>query len=182
MKKPLIIDRPDLQDWQQKAVYGALTAVFWAIWVFLWLPLITLAGWLFFGYRFQIEMFQFNGYERFVNVLVVYAIVIGVMTGGLMLWALYNNIRFRGVDRRKLTAAPSNTEMGTWAKHPATLLTQWQECSVVTVHHDKDGNIELVEPALNARNFSAVGSTVSVAPVAGARPKLVSVNGTDPAK
>jgi biofilm PGA synthesis protein PgaD len=182
MKKPLIIERPDLQDWRQKAMYGALTAVFWAIWVFLWLPLITLVGWLFFGYRFQVEMFQFNGYERFLNVLVVYAIVIGVMTGGLMLWALYNNIRFRGSDRRKLTAAPSNVEMGQWAKHPATLLTQWQECSVVTVHHDKEGNIALVEPALNARNFSAVGNTVSVAATPGARPKLVSVNGTDSAK
>ena len=156
MKQPLIIERPDLQSWRQKALYGTLTVLFWVLWVFLWLPLITLAGWLFFGYRFQVEMIQLNGYERFLNVLVVYAIVICAMGGGLIIWALYNHFRFRGSDRRKTTSAPSNAEMGDWAKQPASLLAQWQDCSVVVVHHDKDGNIDRVEPALNARNISAV--------------------------
>ncbi|MDB5850870.1 MAG: poly-beta,6-N-acetyl-D-glucosamine biosynthesis protein PgaD [Rhodoferax sp.] len=165
MKRPLIIERPDLQDWQQKAVFGALTAVFWVIWVFLWMPLITLIGWFFFGYQFHLEMVELNGYARFLNVLVVYAIVIGSMGGGLMLWALYNDIRFRGIDRRKTISAPSTDEMGDWAKHPASLLAQWQNCAVVTVHHNPDGSIESVVPALNARNISAVANQAQQRPV-----------------
>ncbi|APW36910.1 poly-beta-1,6-N-acetyl-D-glucosamine biosynthesis protein PgaD [Rhodoferax koreense] len=155
MKTPLIIERPDLQAWQQKALFSALTAAFWIAWVFLWLPLVTLGGWLFFGYQFRFHMVELNGYARFLNVLMVYAIVIAVMGGALMLWAVYNHIRFRGVDRRKETPPPTDHEMGDWARHPVEVMAQWREFSVMTVHHDAQGSICRVEPALNLRNIEA---------------------------
>ena len=155
MKKPLIIERPDLQAWQQKAVFGALTAAFWVAWVFLWLPLITLLGWLFFGQRFRLHMIELNGYQHFLNVLAAYALVIAAMSGGLILWAMYNHFRFRGVDRRKEVSAPSNAEMGHWAQHPESVVARWREYAVMTVHHDPKGGIERVDYALNPRNFPA---------------------------
>lgn len=161
MKKPLIIDRPDLQAWQQKALFGALTAAFWVVWVFLWLPLITLLGWLFFGYQFRFHMIELNGYPRFMSVLSVYLIVIAVMGGALMIWATYNHLRFRGIDRRKQTPAPTETEIGKWANHPAEVMAQWRECAVMTVHHDAQGGIDRVEPKLNLRNIEAASKSAN---------------------
>lgn len=148
MTTQLIIERPELQAWQQKAVFGVLTAAFWVAWFFLWLPLITLIGWFFFGYQFHFYMIKLEGYAEFLNVLAIYALVIVGMGGSLILWAMYNHARFRGMDRRKHAPTPSNAEIGAWAKQPAHVITHWQNCNVVTVHHDEKGAIERVEPAM----------------------------------
>lgn len=146
MKSPLIIERPDLQVWQQKAMFGALTAVFWAVWVFLWMPLITLLIWLFFGQRFQLHMFELNGYRAFMGLLAIYSLVIGTMGGGLLLWATYNHYRFRGIDRRRNMAVPSATAMGAYIKHPSTAIDAWRSYPIMTVDHDQHGGIVKVEP------------------------------------
>jgi len=146
MRNPLIIDRPDLQAWQQKAVFGALTAVFWAAWVFLWLPLVTLIGWVFFGYQFQFHMIQLDGYEGFLNLLAVYALVIVAMGGALIAWAKYNHLRFRGVDRRRGFVPPSLDELAAMHMVSAATVAQWRTYSVMTVSHDDNGAITLVVP------------------------------------
>lgn len=144
MKNPLIIDRPDLQAWQQKALFGALTAMFWMIWLFLWLPLVTLAAWVFFGYRFQFHMLELAGYEGFLNLVAVYGLVILTMGGALILWAKINHLRFRGVDRRKQFPSPTVEDLA--AQHHVTTasLAQWQNYQVMTVYHDEHGAITRV--------------------------------------
>ncbi len=144
MKNPLIIDRPDLQAWQQKAVFGALTAAFWVVWIFLWLPLVTLLGWLFFGYQFQFYFLRLDGYEDFLKTLAIYAIVILAMSTTLIGWAKYNHFRFRGVDRRKGFVSPSIEELASLHKQSVTTIKQWQSCAVMTVHHDELGAIKEV--------------------------------------
>jgi biofilm PGA synthesis protein PgaD len=148
MKSPLIIDRPDLQVWQQKAMFGALTALFWVLWIFLWMPLITLVAWLFFGQRFQLYMFELDGYKTFMGLLAVYCLVIGIMGGALLLWAVYNHLRFRGIDRRREMDAPSATAMGDLINHPSTAIDSWRNYAIVTVHHDAQGGIQEVVPTL----------------------------------
>lgn len=146
MKTPLIIERPDLQAWQQKAVFGVMTAVFWVAWFYLWLPLVTLFGWLFFGYQFQFHMIRLEGYEGFLNLLAVYALVIIGMGGALIGWAIYNDFRFRGMDRRKPSAPPSDPQLGEFLDHPALFFEQWRSYGIVTVHHDSQGRIVRVDP------------------------------------
>lgn len=141
MKNPLIIDRPDLQAWQQKAVFGALTAVFWMIWVLLWLPLVTLVAWVFFGYQFQFHMLQLAGYEGFLNLLTIYGLVILTMGGGLILWAKINHLRFRGVDRRKQFPSPGVEDLAALHQVSTTSLAQWRNYKVMTVYHDQHGAI-----------------------------------------
>jgi len=154
MKSPLIIDRPDLQAWQQKAMFGALTAMFWMVWVFLWMPLITLLAWLFFGQRFQLHMFELDGYKTFMGLLAVYCLVICTMGGGLLLWAAYNYHRFRGIDRRRNTDVPSVSTLGDFIQHPSTEIDAWRSYSIMTVDHDIHGGIIQVRPLplLQAKN------------------------------
>lgn len=159
MTNPLIIDRPDLQAWQQKALFGALTAIFWAVWVFLWLPLVTLLGWLFFGYRFQFHMIELDGYEGFLELLAIYAVVILFMGGGLIAWAKYNHWRFRGTDRRKGYGVPTTAQLAAYYAVSTDTLAQWQNVSVMTVYHDAHGAITRVVP--NATDVPSTTATSS---------------------
>ena len=168
MKSPLIIDRPDLQAWQQKAMFGAITAAFWLAWVVLWLPLITLLGWLFFGQRFQLQMIDMDGYKAFVNLLSIYCVVVGVMGGALILWATYNHLRFRGIDRRREVDAPTATAMGELINHPGDAIHTWRNYAIVTVHHDAQGGIQNVVPTL-------LQTTSPLAPPAGPELKTQSL-------
>ena len=145
MKNPLNIDRPDLQAWQQKAVFGALTATFWLIWLLLWLPLITLLAWIFFGYQFQIKFIDRDGYIDLLPLIKIYALVVLIMGGSLMVWAKYNHLRFRGEDRRKGFSVPTIDELSVFYQQPVATVEQWRRCSVMTVHHDDKGAIQQVE-------------------------------------
>ena len=147
MKNPLIIDRPDLQGWQQKAIFGALTATFWFIWFLLWLPLITLLAWLFFGYQFQFQFVDREGYLGFLAMLTTYATVVLIMGGSLIVWAKYNHLRFRGKDRRKGFVVSTIDELAVLYAQPVATIERWQACAVMTVHHDEKGAIQRVEPA-----------------------------------
>lgn len=142
---PLIIDRPDLQTGGQRALFHVLTAAFWLLWVVLWLPLITLLGWAFFGYQFHFHMIRLDGYVGFLSVLGAYALVIVVMSGSLLLWAKYNHLRFRGTDRRKDIAPPTVDEMAQLHQQPAMEIERWQDLRIVTVHHLPDGRIKRIE-------------------------------------
>lgn len=142
---PLIIERPDLQSGNQRAVFGVLTAVFWLLWVVLWLPLITVFGWVFFGYQFKFHMIDMEGYTGFLGVLGMYALVIVLLGGGLMAWAKYNHLRFRGVDRRKGFAPPTPADLAAIHGRQPEEVAHWQQMNIVTVHHDGQGRIERVE-------------------------------------
>lgn len=146
MKTPLIIDRPDLQPWQQKAVFSVATVAFWLLWFWLWLPLVTLAGWLFFGNRFGLHMIALDGYKGFLGTLAVYGVVILCMGGSLLLWAKYNHLRFRDLERRKSAPVPTLGEMSALLGHSENAIATWRAASVVTVHHDAHGGIQRVHP------------------------------------
>ena len=117
--RPLIIERPDLQSRSQRLISTTLTAFFWALWLYLWLPVVALVGW--------------------------YAVCIVALAGSLIVWALYNIFRFRGRERRK---ARPLVRVGQVAEHvgvePDTLLA-WQRARILHVMHDEAGRIESVE-------------------------------------
>jgi biofilm PGA synthesis protein PgaD len=97
-------------------------------------------------------------------VLVLYAIVIAAMGGSLMLWAKYNHLRFRGMDRRKDGVAPSTADLAMLQGNSAIEIEEWQSSSAVTVHHDDAGRIIRIVPATaKATAISAVKPAVNAA-------------------
>lgn len=150
-RRPLVIERPDLQNWRQRALFGAMTALFWALWILLWLPVITMFGWLAFGYQFKLHMIDLAGYRGFLQLLGVYALIIAALCGALVAWAKYNHLRFRGVERRRTGPPPSLNETAYRHGVDAAALERWRALCVLTVHHDADGRIAHVdEPATAA--------------------------------
>lgn len=143
--RPLIIERPDLQSPPQRLVSAGLTVLFWAAWVYLWLPVVALLGWAFGVSRFHREMVVEHGDRALLHVLGWYALAIGLLAGALVCWALYNLIRFRGRERRTTRTRVDVAQIAAQAALAPDALQAWQRERVLYVAHDASGRIIAVD-------------------------------------
>lgn len=100
-KRPPIIQQPTLQQARKRYAYSLVTMFAWGVWVYVWLPLVSLAAWLL-GFR-QTWVHVFLSDNPSLETLLSYLGVTLLLGGGLILWGRYNLHRFRGIDRRKAT-------------------------------------------------------------------------------
>jgi poly-beta-1,6-N-acetyl-D-glucosamine biosynthesis protein PgaD len=96
-----------VRKWSRKrplpaGVVSALTLVFWAGWLYLVLPLVSLVLWVF-GVRFFIREIAEGGYEALRASLLAYSSVLLVLVGLLALWIAWNVVRYGG-DKDRRTA------------------------------------------------------------------------------
>ena len=142
---PLIIDRPELQSTGQRVIYPVITFIFWMLWVYIWLPLLSLIAWGFGVQLFYDEMILANGFEVFAELAGTYAIVILVFATALLGWAQYNWIRFRNKERRRATDPVRREEMAEYFKVDPNYLMAWHDSHRIVVHHNEHGEVERVE-------------------------------------
>lgn len=102
---PPLIEEPNLRQAKKRYADSFATFMAWMLWVYIWLPLVSLAAWAL-GFR-QAWMHVFLAAHPSVNALLAYLAVTLLLGGGLILWGRYNYHRFRGVERRN---APSDAE------------------------------------------------------------------------
>jgi biofilm PGA synthesis protein PgaD len=143
--RPLIFERPELQAPQQRVVYGVLTLAFWVLWLYLWLPVVSLVAWLLGGLTFYHEMLERSGYQAVTELLAWYGAIVGALGGGLVLWASYNWFRFRSGDRRRPLPALTTRDMAIYFRVGEADLAQWQVSKRAVVHRDDHGEITAVE-------------------------------------
>lgn len=94
-----VISNPTNVPVVRRTFWGAVTAVFWVAYLYLWLPLLTLLLWFLGVKKSYAELYlRDNSIEPFVLVgLPIMALIAMVM---LVSWAEYNRHRFSGPDRR----------------------------------------------------------------------------------
>jgi biofilm PGA synthesis protein PgaD len=136
----VIINRPELQARWRRTVYSTMTLVAWAVWMYLWLPAITLVAW-------------FLGYRRFVGEIVapeggiilratlVYLIIIGAMGLILFLWSRYNVLRFRGRTRRTAGAPVTDGEMADRLHISPAHLSVLRNADSALIRYGEDGTV-----------------------------------------
>jgi biofilm PGA synthesis protein PgaD len=155
VKPPLIIERPDLQSARQRTLYGLLTLVFWALWFYLWVPLLALLAWALGVQQAFKYMAVVGSYHQMAKVLGDYGLVILLFGGSLLLWAGYNIMRFSGVERRAAPMPVSAGEITRYFGTDQSDLADWyhERCLVVT--HDEHGQIARVVATSPLRQPSA---------------------------
>ena len=96
---PRIISKPGAQPALHRSFFGVITAAFWALYLYLWLPLLTLVLWLF-GIRTTI--FELYLREHQIDPFLILALPLIAITATilLILWAEYNRWRFKDKERR----------------------------------------------------------------------------------
>ena len=139
--KHLIIDRPTLQTSRQRMLFGSMTVLFWALWIYLWLPILALIGW-YLGVKIAYtEMVVKNGFSGLVHLLGWYIAVIAIMGATLLIWAYYNFARFRQVSRRKRIEIAARLTPSERYGIRAEVLASWSRAPRLVLRHDAAGKL-----------------------------------------
>ena len=77
-----------------------LTVLFWGVWLYLVLPLVSLLLWAF-GVRFLVVQIRRGGYEALLGSLLTYGVVLLVLVGLLAFWITWNVVRYGGSSDRR---------------------------------------------------------------------------------
>lgn len=144
----LIIERPELQSWPRLLGSRLVTAAAWAIYVYLWLPMLTLIAWLAgIGVAYQ-QMVEYGGYRIALDMWTTFAIAILVLGSALLVWARINFYRFRGPDRRAGTGITDRDRLATEFALSPDQLGQLERCRRARIDHYPNGDIARVEVAV----------------------------------
>lgn len=144
MKTPLIINCPDLQTLKQKYTYAAITLLFWVIWFYLWLPLLSFFAWVFGIEIFYEHMVVLDGLNSLVDMLGWYALIITLTGVILILWSRYNLLRFRKKNQRTQPAPLTPQQLSLFFKIEAKKIEHYQVSRRIIIQHDADGNIKTI--------------------------------------
>jgi len=139
----LIIEKPSLAPLPKRLGWGVVTALFWVVWVYLWMPLVTLLFWLS-GFRLFdrfVDQTVQTDWREFADLVAIYAVVVCVMGGGLLVWARIEYMRFRNVNRRTKPVPVSVEEVAEYAGLPVEELVQWTQARRIKAYHDNDGRV-----------------------------------------
>ena len=152
MNKSLIIDRPELQTPQQRYIFSMLTLVFWIIWFYLWLPLLSLFAWLLGFEYFYENMIRLNGLEGLLDLIGWYGLVIGASALLLVFWSAYNLSRFQGKNKRTTSIRVTEEQMAEFfhidksglqiCHHEKRIVFEFgQDGSILDINGQPQGNI-----------------------------------------
>lgn len=141
----LIIERPDLQGWPLVLGSRLITAAMWVLYVYLWLPLLTLLAWAIGIDAAYGQMVTLGGYQIAADLWLFFAAVILVMGGLLLGWARINFYRFRGPDRRQLPGRTDSAKMAVDFGLAPDRLSALQTSRRAWLDHHPDSSLRHVE-------------------------------------
>jgi biofilm PGA synthesis protein PgaD len=143
--KALIIESPGLQRPLPRNVWKLVTALFWAAWFWIWLPLLTVIGWAF-GINTVFDQFVTRwGYIELLRLLPYYLLVIGVSGVSLVGWSLLQYHRFHGKERRKAFPLVTRAEIATGLGLAEETTAPWAAARRMVAYHDENGRVSWVE-------------------------------------
>lgn len=141
LSSPLIIDMPERLSFPRRLAYRTLTLLFWMGWIYLWIPLVTLLGWVGGFAFFREQLFVQQGWQSFLDNLPTYSFVVFMLAGTLFFWALTNWYRFSNREGRKAVSHVSTQEQADQLLVSLNNLALWQKQKRMVVHHDEHGRI-----------------------------------------
>ncbi len=144
--KHLIINAPSMQSLWQKYSSAMITFVFWVLWFFLWIPVITAVAW-YFGFEIMyFEMFEMSGYKAVIRSFIYFLIIVALLGGTLATWAGYNYYRFKGKDKRSTPTQISTAQQAEFLHMQESQLSLYQNSQLINVSFDESGKIISMQP------------------------------------
>ncbi|HEY0521757.1 MAG TPA: poly-beta-1,6-N-acetyl-D-glucosamine biosynthesis protein PgaD [Stellaceae bacterium] len=139
-----------------------LTLLMWLAFLYLlrelFLFLHGTAAWLAFG----ADAPDFLRHWWVMQDLGAYAVT-GAVNGAMLIgWALYNQIRFRGKERRKSVAPLALKDLQAMYGFSVAEIATWQTARIVVIEHEPDGRIRSVETRPASEGAGDAESSTSV--------------------
>jgi biofilm PGA synthesis protein PgaD len=137
----LIIEHPEWQTPQHRFMLGSITLVFWMAWFYLWVPILSIVGWVLGIKLFHYQMITLEGFDGFLGMLAWYAAGIVLLGGSLILWATYNIQRFKNVNRRGPRKVIADEIQADYFKVELSDVQAWREARMLAVSFDESAQI-----------------------------------------
>ena len=137
----LIIDTPSLQSLKRRFALSFVTFLFWGIWFYLWMPLVTIIAWSFGIYLGFEHMIVLGGWEGLGNILWFYLLVVFSLAVITIGWARYNKFRFGNKKRRGDGGKVTNEDLMAFFVVGNDILEKAQGSKRVVVHFNEDGSV-----------------------------------------
>jgi biofilm PGA synthesis protein PgaD len=146
MKRSLIIEKPELQSNVHRYGWSSVTFIFWVLYIYLWLPFITLIAWWIGVKLFHLQIVELHGYSGVIGKLGLYSAIVLVLSVILIGWAKLERFRFKDSVRRTDNAVVSVEEIAKLFKLQESQLIQLrQKQSVIVSFSDKGQLSEIAE-------------------------------------
>jgi len=136
---PRIIYRPELTPPVQRSILALITIIGWAIWFYLLEPLLVLLAWMA-GYE-RARIYLLDTPFKTLATIEIYCLIIVASALVFISWAIYNWLRFRGMDRRKAPKPVGIEDIAEDMKIEPMQIAQARREKNLTFTYDEDGNI-----------------------------------------
>lgn len=142
-RQPDIIAHPHLQTPAQRTLSSLLTLAAWTIWIYLFLPIISIAAWYLGIAWFNRFLLDPHNQNYFWSLAIYGAVILGA--GAVILtWSSYNHWRFTGRDRRKPASPVSDAMICKRFGIRPQDLEKVHAARIMTLHLDANGYVEQV--------------------------------------
>jgi biofilm PGA synthesis N-glycosyltransferase PgaC len=130
-KNPIIV-------FSGKAIEVLLTVIFWVLWIYLIMPLLSLMLWAVGVYLFVDRMVTLGGYQSFAGQLYTYGGVVLAMWLVLSIWVLWNLRRYGRNNRRTVQPdSVTDAKMAETMHLPVEMIGRLHASRKISLHFDK---------------------------------------------
>lgn len=143
---PLIISAKNVQPLFSRIVDVLLTIVLWIAYIYLMDDFFRFLTTIFYWAVFNVATPELPAAFKILHTMEYYLIIIVINSGILLSWAMYNQIRFRGKERRKPIPAIGAADLAQLYNVKPEEVAEWQRLKIITMHHDAYGNLIKIEP------------------------------------
>lgn len=118
-----------------------LTLLMWGVYIYLWIPLITLGAWLLGFEKFYEVMISYGGFAVALRLIDMYALMIIAIATCVLSWSGINYYRFHNRERRATTAVSNRRDISEFFGIPELELERVQASRRMEIDLDESGRI-----------------------------------------
>lgn len=151
------IDAPELLTARQRTRDTLFTALMWGVYLYLWVPLVSLFAWLL-GFEFAYDvMVRSGGAGDLGDVIVFYAIVVVIIFLTVTAWSLGNRLRYGKLHRRHEHSPVALASMARYFELEDAAVEQLRQMRSASIEFDADGRPR-IRPHVTGAEPSTSGS------------------------
>lgn len=137
----LILNAPDKVSAHTKLGSNIVTIVCWVLYIYLWIPLVTLIAWALGVTHAYDELSFARQLGDIRELLMFYGAIVALLGGGLLLWALKEYLRFRNSTRRRPRMHAAPAELASYSAVHETDVIRWHAMRRMVALHDEYGKV-----------------------------------------
>ena len=136
----MYFEAPEEMTPPQRARDAIVTALLWAVYLYLWVPLISLLAWAL-GFEFAYDvMVRAGGARDLLPILLEYAVVISMILSAFTIWSVSNRLRFKNLSRRSRRQPVSDDALSEYWGLPLGQIRSMRAHQIIRVSFDAEDN------------------------------------------